>query len=105
MENKKRRRSLRNIRRSSSNFDVPSDLFKQDEKENAVFGSLWVEDGEKKKYLTNNYILLEIDTNPSNNYIVQYNTDKPNLVDKSKDISSSEFFFSLSLIFLNQNYL
>ena len=43
-------------------------------------------------------------------YIIQYNTvklktSKPNQVDKLKDISSLEFFFSLSLLFLNRNDL
>ena len=40
---------------------------------------------------------------------VQYNkvkpkTFRPNLVDKPKDISSPEIFFSLSLLYLNRNY-
>ena len=42
--------------------------------------------------------------------VIQYNTVKPktfkpNLLDEPKDISSPEFFFSLSLLFLNRNYL
>ena len=31
--------------------------------------------------------------------LIQYNTFKPNLLDKPKDISSPEFFFSLFLLF------